>query len=69
MTQRERIATYMMEHGSITAKEAMEELGVMRLSAQIFDMKELGMNIKTSMEQSVNRFGDKVRYARYFIAR
>lgn len=69
MTQRERIAAYLQQHGSITAKEAMEELGVMRLSAQIFDMKELGMNIKTSMEQSVNRYGDRVRYARYYIVR
>ena len=67
MTQKERITRYMKENGSISSKEAMEELGVMRLSAQIFEMKELGMKIRTEMEEHTNRYGERVRFARYYL--
>ena len=43
MTQNERVHEYMKKHGSSTTKDAYEQLGVTRLSARIFDLKEQGV--------------------------
>ena len=65
MTQTERIEKYMKDFGSITALEAMKDLGIMRLSARIWDMKHEGMKIKTEVETSKNRYGEPIHYNRY----
>lgn len=65
MTQEEKILAYMERHGSITPLEAMNELGVMRLGARIFDLKESGVKIITDTVTGTNRDGERVRYARY----
>ena len=67
MTQTERIEKYMKDFGSITALEAMKDLGIMRLSARIWDMKHEGMKIKTVSEKSTNRYGEPVHFFRYSI--
>ena len=67
MTQCERILEYMNQNGSISAKEAMNELGIMRLASRIADLKADGYEIETQTECSKNRFGEKTHYARYFI--
>ena len=68
MTHRERVLLYMREHGSISSMEAFQDLGVTRLSAAIFDLKRDGHEIKTQRERTVNRFGEKVYFARYSLA-
>ena len=65
MTQCERILRYIDEHGSITAKEAMNELGIMRLASRIADLKADGWEIDTTTECSMNRYGEKTHYAKY----
>ena len=45
MSQKERIISYMKTFGSITPVEAFADLGVMRLSARIFDIEQDGMTI------------------------
>ena len=65
MTQCERIIDYMKQNGSITAKDAMNELGIMRLASRIADLKADGWEIETVTECSKNRFGEKTHYARY----
>ena len=65
MTQCEMIRRHLKEFGSITPGTALEEYGCFRLSARIADLKALGMNIVTESESRKNRFGKKVRYARY----
>ena len=67
MTQCERIIVYMKQNGSITAKDAMNELGIMRLASRIADLKADGYDIETVTEFSKNRFGEKTHYARYSI--
>ena len=37
----------------------------MRLGARIYDLTRRGHKITRSMEANYNRFGSKVRYARY----
>lgn len=65
MTQAEKILDYMERHGSITPLEAMNELGVMRLGARIFDLKESGIKIITETVTGKNRDGETTRFARY----
>jgi len=68
MTQSEMILRYMHENGSITPKEALEDLGCMRLGARIWDIKRTGVKIIKTMEQGENRLGYPTRYARYRLA-
>lgn len=64
-SQCEMILAYMKQHGGITQLEATNELGITRLSARIFDLREQGYNIDDVTETGKNRFGEKCRYVRY----
>lgn len=65
MTQCERVLDYMQKFGSITAAEAVMDLGVYRLSARISDLKSEGYKIADVMESGKNRYGEKTSYKRY----
>lgn len=64
MSQAEEILKYMKEHGSITPKEAERHIGCMRLSARIFDLRELGYDIDKENITVKTRNG-KTKVARY----
>jgi hypothetical protein len=40
---------YLEENGSITPLEALSELGIYRLSGRIYDLRQMGYQIKTDM--------------------
>lgn len=63
--QKRRVLDYMQEFGSISSLEAFRDLGVTRLSAVIFDLRDMGYAIDTEREHTVNRYGEKRSYARY----
>ena len=65
MTQNERILRHLHDFGSITPMEAMKEYSCMRLGARIWELKRAGYQIDRKMEQSKNRYGERVTYARY----
>ena len=65
MNQKQRVIDYMNDFGSITSFEAFQDLGITRLSAVIFDLREQGYKIRTKDETSRNRYGEKTTYARY----
>lgn len=67
MTQNEKVLAYLRENGSISPLEAMEALGIMRLGARIYDLKEQGADIETRRETKKNRYGVPVTYARYVL--
>ncbi len=67
MTQCERIVKYCQDFGSITAVEAMQELGVMRLASRIHDLKVLGYDVTDETVSSKNRWGEPVSYKRYYV--
>ena len=46
-SQNERVLNYMREHGSIDPMRAVRDLGIYRLSARIYDLKALGVAIKS----------------------
>ena len=69
--QKARVASHLLLYGSITPLVALKEFDIMRLAAVIFELRdpygEYKMNIETQMEESTNRFGEKVRYAKYVL--
>lgn len=60
-----RIVDYVSEHGSITAQEAMNELGIFRLAARVSDLKDYGFKVSREMIKVKNRFGEDCHVARY----
>lgn len=68
MSQQQQVLDYIERHGSITSREAMIELGVMRLASRVNDLRASGHKIITVMESNPNRYGVMTRYARYKLA-
>lgn len=66
---KERVLKYMLDFGSITHNDAYVDLGVARLAAVICNLRKDGYQIVTKPEESTNRYGDKVTYARYSFAK
>ena len=67
MTQRDRILQYIDEKGSITALEAIREIGCTQLSARLCELEQRGYKFAKVTEKSKNRYGDSVHYKRYSI--
>lgn len=65
-TQCDRVLQYMRDFGSISQKEAMEDLGVMRLASRISDLRKTTI-ITSKWESAKNRYGETVSYKRYFL--
>lgn len=65
MKQADRVIEYIKEHGSITQRDAINDLGVACLAERVRDLRNAGVEVKKTMETSKNRWGDVCRYARY----
>ena len=65
-TQCERIKKYINDFGSITQLDALRDLGVMRLASRISEMRSKGMGICSKMETGKNRYGEPIKYKRYY---
>ena len=66
-----KILAYIIEHGSITPKEAEDNFRCMRLASRINELrgkKYKYQKIVTTMESYVDEEGYTTRYARYSIA-
>lgn len=61
-----RILNYMVEFGSITTKQAFEDLGCTRLSEYIRQLRK-EMYIDDTIETGINRYGEKTQWKKYFI--
>lgn len=66
-TQADRVLDYIKKFGSITTLEAFRDLGVTRLSARIFELRDKGLNIDSTNVTSKNRYGESCTYAKYFL--
>lgn len=67
MTQIDRIIEFVKAHGSITPMDAID-MGITRLAARVCEMRRKGINVVTDTAESVNRYGEKVRFARYRVS-
>ena len=67
--QTKQIYAYMLQHGSITALDAVK-LGCYRLSARIWELKNNeGIRIVSSIERVEKADGTKTNVARYSLVR
>ena len=55
-TQKEAILEYLKEHGSITPLEALDKFGCFRLSAVIFELREDGYVITTTLNEGEKKY-------------
>ena len=67
-TQTERVLEYMQRYGSITQKNATDDLGCQRLGARIYDLKKMGYDLKSEVIAVKNRYGETVHVKRYMLA-
>lgn len=56
---------YLKDFGSITPLDAVRDLGIMCLAERVRDLRNAGVDIKSTPETSKNRYGDITRYVRY----
>ena len=54
-----------LRKGPLTQLEAYDELGITRLGARVFELRELGKEINAEMVEVRNRNGEPCRVARY----
>lgn len=65
MNQCEKIVYYIQMFGSISSMEAFQDLGITRLSARIYELRNEGYQFDEKFETAKNRFGESVTYKRY----
>ena len=65
VTQCEKILQHLEQYGSITAMEAVNEYGIMRLASRITDLKKQGVPISRDIVSGKNRFGENIYFAKY----
>lgn len=61
-----RVLNYIETFGSITTKQAFEDLGCTRLSEYIRRLR-INHNIDDEIETGTNRYGEKVHWKKYFL--
>jgi len=65
LTQKEKVLRHLKEVGALTPVQAFFDYSIMRLAAIIFNLKDDGYEIETTILKSENKFGEPVRYAQY----
>ena len=60
-----RVLDYIISKGSISNKQAIEDLGDGRLSQTISQLRKKGYDIKTVRVDIVNRHGEETWYGKY----
>ena len=66
-SQCEKVIRHLQLFGSIDPVQALQEYGILRLAARINDLR-VEHEIETHIIETLNRFGDPVRHARYTLA-
>ena len=67
MNQEQIILNHLRKYKTITSMEAFEQYGFTRLSAVIFNLRENGHKIGMVWETGTNRYGNQVRWGKYFL--
>lgn len=64
-TQAARVFDYMVDFGSITPMDAVNDLGIMCLAERVRDLRNMGIDVIGTRESRKNRYGKMTRYTRY----
>lgn len=65
ITQEDRVLKFMKDTGSITSWQAIQQFGITRLSAKIFNLRRAGHKIENKMRFSKNRYGEQIHFVEY----
>ena len=66
-TQNKRLLSHLQKGKSINPLEAWKQLGIYRLSARIFDLRDSGHEIDMTRREVNNQFNETVNVAEYSI--
>lgn len=67
MTKTQAVLDWLKTHASISSMEAIQSFGATRLSAIIFNLRKRGYDIETVMVDGRDRFGNQMKFARYYL--
>lgn len=67
-TQRDMILQYIKDNGSITAYEAVKEIGCLQLAARLCELKKLGYRFEKTRIHAKNKYGFPCHYDKYRLA-
>lgn len=65
MTQTDQVYKYLKDFGAITPLDALRDLGIFRLGARVFELRDRGIKVETTMISVKNRYGGTTRIAKY----
>lgn len=65
LTQKQKVFRHLNQIGPLTPVQAFFDYSIMRLAAIVFDLKDDGYEIETTILKSENKFGEPVNYAQY----
>lgn len=69
VTNKQRVLDAMQNGRTISPWYAINTLGNTRLAATIFTLKKDGHVISKEMVDGLNKFGDKIHYAKYTLVK
>lgn len=67
-SQVKKVLNHLMKFGSITTLEAFFNYGCTRLASRIYEIRQMGISIKSEPVAVKNRDGETVHVVRYKIA-
>ena len=67
MTQAERVLDYLESGNTITTLNAFTELGITRLAARIYELKEEGHDVKSKRIKVTNRYDEQCSVSEYYM--
>lgn len=67
ITHEQILLDHFAKHKTITSKEAFDLYGMTRLSAVVFNLREQGYEIGMVWEQGVNRYGNSIKWGKFFL--
>jgi hypothetical protein len=67
MTKTQAVLDWLKTGAGISSMDAIKQFGATRLSAIIFNLRKRGYNIETVMVDGRDRFGNPMRFARYYL--
>jgi hypothetical protein len=67
MSQKDRVLQYLKQGKVLNRLNAWDELGVIETPARISELRHEGHDIQTAMKQVLNRYGEQIRIAEWFI--
>ena len=66
-TQRSKILAYFLDNGSMTVRDAFEELNINSPTKRISELRRMGYDIVGIRETRIKKNGNKVGYIRYYL--